>query len=175
MWHDFYLKALLGSADVVLHRGTVFWHGFYKNALKAENGLDGGVAHMKKFRVLFSLSNGTAEKFNTVVNKSEYVSLALEWYASFGIDSIKKIELILKQRTDKEKDLDGHALESISNALVNYEQVLQKTESVILKRLEHMESAILKELGFQGTESLKDRDAIKGEISRLSQKLRSYT
>lgn len=129
---------------------------------------------MKKFRVLFTLSNDTAERLNNVENKSEYVSLALEWYINFGIDfieKIKKIELFLEKKMGENKNPDDYALCSTSKTLANYEEMLRTIESVILKKLENMEVLILKELGFQGTESLKDRDAIKEEMASLSRKL----
>jgi|GEM_PF-4453658 len=91
---------------------------------------------MKKFRVLFNLSDNNAEIFNSVENKSEYVSMALEWYIALGS---------------------------------GLEESFSKLEGVILKRIEHLEASILKELGFQGTESLRDRDAIREELAKLLQ------
>jgi len=129
---------------------------------------------MKKFRVLFSLSTDDAEKFNKVKNKSEYVSLALEWYINFGIDFVKKIkdiESVLEKITDNNRNPDDYALEYTSKTLANHEEMLRKVENAILKRLELMEVSILKELGFQGTESLKDRDTIKEEMAKLSRKI----
>lgn len=129
---------------------------------------------MKKFRVLFSLSENAAEKFSAVENKSEYVSLALEWFINFGIDfleKIKKIESVLEERVVENRKPNDYSLDSTSKVLENYEEKLRKVESVIIKRLEQMEVSILKELGFQGTESLKDRDVIKEEMARLSRKI----
>lgn len=54
---------------------------------------------------------------------------------------------------------------------VDLARVFQEFKVGIYGKLELMEASILKELGFQGTESLKDRDAIKEEMSRLSRKL----
>ncbi|GBF35419.1 hypothetical protein DCCM_4546 [Desulfocucumis palustris] len=107
---------------------------------------------MKKFRVMFALSNECAEKFDAIENKSEYVSLAVEWYLKFGvdfIDRIRSIESILKEKCD----LKGHQ------------------EEVIIKRIDDLEASLLKELGFQGAESLKDRNAVREELAKLRRKL----
>lgn len=71
------------------------WHGFQKKPVPElqYQGLE--VWHgMTDFRVKFKLAGKAAKTFGNVKDKPEFVAKAVEWYANFGADMMKKMDKI---------------------------------------------------------------------------------
>ena len=68
---------------------------------------------MKQYRTRFKLSKEVAETFDRVEDKSDFISKAIEWYISFGKESLERLKRIEAMLTSGTITTTANLVESI--------------------------------------------------------------